>query len=68
MLYKKYHRNFVKQFKKGAKVMCIKAIIEVTKEPYLPNSSPSRINIDDGEFIWTLVHSKGKINKYLHAI
>jgi len=68
MLYKKYHRNFVKQFKKGAKVMCIKTIIEVTKEPYLPNFSSSRIDIEDGEYIWTLVHSGGRVNRYLHVI
>ena len=72
MLYKKYHRNFVKQFKKGVKfnVGCrsFSGKFRVTREPSLDPLS-SRIYIEDGKlYTWTLMYVSGRINKYLHVI
>ena len=73
MLYKKYHRNFVSQFKKEVKFIVGKYGngngYRVTREPYLIDFKSSRIYIEDGKlFTWTLVYCSGKINKYLHVI
>lgn len=73
MLYKKYHRNFVRQFKRGVKFIAgcgsISNEFRVTREPYLPDSSSSRIYVEDGKlYTWTLVYPGGRVNKYLHVI
>ena len=35
MLYKKYHRNFVSQFKKGRKYKFSGVVFEITGKPYI---------------------------------
>lgn len=62
MLYKKYHRNYISQFKKGAILMFdIGGGDKIISEPF--------IDSDYGEicvrctYEWTLVFSEGKINR-----
>lgn len=61
MLYKKYHRNFVRRFKKGAiLIFDLGMSDEIILEPF--------IDRDYGEicirctYEWTLVFSDGRIN------
>ena len=77
MLYKKYHRNFVRQFKKGVKLfigsivrlsndLSINEHREITKEPFWFGI---RVEIEvDGKYILTIVFPSGKINKYIRVI
>lgn len=59
MLYKKYHRNYVRKFKKGVKLRYHYSQVEVTKEPYRFGRS---IEIEvDNRYIWTIVSISGKI-------
>ena len=64
MLYKKYHRNYVRQFKKGVKLLNRN---EVTKEPYLIGRS---IEIEVNRYILTIVSASGKIHyrEYLYVV
>ena len=63
MLYKKYHRKYARQFKKGVKLHNRN---EVTKEPYLIGRS---VEIEvDGKYILTIVFPSGKINKYIRVV
>lgn len=65
MLYKKYHRNYVSQFKKGVKVkfMYNDMIYEVVKEPYYSNDN-HRIEFRSSSYfcIWLLIYPSGFIN------
>lgn len=71
MLYKKYHRNFVRQFKGGVRYKCFsggKRYI-VAKEPYYRGEE---IRIIDSECsVWVLISMDGTINckiKVLNAV
>lgn len=68
MLYKKYHRNFVKQFKKGVKFKwsgISSGIGIVKKEPYYNYA----IYVTDSKHgLWNLVNLGGEINKYLYVV
>ena len=75
MLYKKYHRNFVSQFKIGTKVKFICdhvhfVISDVKEEPFIEyrwiNTLVSNAKL--GERYWVVVFPGGKINKDLHVI
>lgn len=71
MLYKKYHRNFVRRFKKGfmfmynnsrnKKVMC-----EVVNEPFVDSQLPINIRLDiiiksGFRMTITIVYSSGRL-------
>lgn len=71
MLYKKYHRNFISQFKKGAKLRKDSDIQIVTTRPFprlnLVTGRPyitvdTTIDEHGGWIRWTLVSQDGKIN------
>ena len=69
MLYKKFHRNFVKQFKKGT-LFAIGSggsynTGEVISDPFYMFSS---VYIEDSKHLWILVLPGGKINKNLYVI
>lgn len=77
MLYKKFHRNFVRKFKKGTEFSYKTSRNRdtyrdtVRVEPYaLTNFHSSRVRVESNENDWilTLVFENGIINKYLHAI
>lgn len=56
MLYKKYHRSYVRQFKKGVKV---------SRQKYILPDKVVRftdISIDDGSVDRSLIYSDGVIN------
>lgn len=67
MLYKKYHRSYVRQFKKGTEFVCNgekKYIVE--KEPYIRLTDiygQKTIHIDDKLYTWSLVLPTGRIFK-----
>lgn len=68
MLYKKYHRNFIRQFKKGTE---FKAIGDVCLRKVVRGflASGGFICIEDNRgCVCDLVFPGGKINKYLHVI
>ena len=72
MLYKKYHRNFARRFKKGTRFFigdhsCSGKII---KPCYINQSltSENAIYISDNRWDWIVVFPGGKINKYLYVI
>ena len=68
MLYKKYHRNYVSQFKKGTKFRWNTENSEVVViEPYFSNDY-HEIHISDVKYGWVLVFSGGKINKNLYVV
>lgn len=69
MLYKKYHRNFVRQFKKGTVFKWNRSLsVEtVMKEPYYFNDK--FIFIKDSKYQqWDLIYYNGRINKNLYVI
>ena len=70
MLYKKYHRNFARQFKKGTRFFIgdYSCKGEVTKPCYIMSTYEKGVYISDKEFAWTVVFPGGKINKFLHVI
>lgn len=74
MLYKKYHRNYIKQFKRGARfklsfykrdsdtfaVEKITEELQILKEPYVDSVQQICINIlGDREFSYAIVNSNG---------
>lgn len=76
MLYKKYHRNYIKQFREGAKfkssfykrdpdtfaVEKITKELQVLKKPYIDSVQQICINIlGDREFSYAIVNSNGLI-------
>jgi len=66
MLYKKYHRNFVKQFKIGAKFRWSGSdrpyMVEV--EPFYSKGN-NCIEVSPGHYLWwKLIKSNGKLIKY----
>ena len=69
MLYKKYHRNYVSQFKKGAKFRIFNSgyLAEVTKEPciYQTDGGSKAIRVNYG---WRLIFSGGIINKDIYVV
>ena len=67
MLYKKYHRNFVSRFKKGAKVRYNNGVKgKITIEPYYVLGT---IRIIDSKYgPWTLVMSSGRLVDNINAI
>ena len=67
MLYKKYHRKFVKQFKKGTKFKCINSVNRhiVEKEPFYRRGSVGMISECS---VWVLVYMDGSINNSLLSI
>lgn len=73
MLYKKYHRDFIRQFKKGVKFVFNKEgiLAEVIKEPYIyqnDSSSPQAILLEDKLYTWNLLIFNGRIFKDLYVI
>ena len=71
MLYKKYHRSYVSQFKRGVKLRRNDDIHIVTTRPFLRLNLVTRrpyITVDTtidehgGWIRWTLVSQDGKIN------
>ena len=70
MLYKKYHRNFVKQFKIGARFKFkFVSRTEIVKDgPYYFNTNYNIEVRGSGRVWWELVCPDGKINKYLYVI
>ena len=61
MLYKKYHRNFVRQFKKGIVFKWNRSLSVVMKEPYYDNKD---IFVTDKKYYsWILVSRDGSINR-----
>ena len=66
MLYKKYHRFYVSQFKKGVKFRYKSHKCVVTREPYYYNEMIYVTDSDSGR--WELVYYNGRINKYLHVV
>ena len=69
MLYKKYHRNFVRQFKEGSRYECFSGRYIVNKEPYYRGEEI--LIIDSGCSVWVLISMDGSINykiKVLNAI
>ena len=72
MLYKKYHRNFVSQFKKGTKIEIYNDDIyatnrfinsEVIKEPFINHDFVCWISIVDSfNYSWVVVYHSGKIS------
>ena len=74
MLYKKYHRNYVSQFKVGVKFMCksecgdgriIYPRYTVEKAPYYVYGD---IRLTGIEYYLVLVFSDGIVNKSLHVV
>lgn len=67
MLYKKYHRSYVSQFKKGVKfnILSVEAVLY---EPWYDNVNKAVCISGSRYGYWTLVYSDGKIDKYRHAI
>lgn len=67
MLYKKYHRNFIRRFKKGVKCCRpyspLTEIYEIVKEPYYSNVN-HRIEFQSSSYfcVWPLIFSWGSIN------
>ena len=68
MLYKKYHRNFVKQFKFRA-VFGTTGIYRyiVETEPYYDGILKA-IRMISGKGYWNLVYQGGQINENLHVV
>lgn len=67
MLYKKYHRDFVKRFKKGTVFGSTGRIHRyiVETEPYC---DVILIRMTSNKGSWNLVYYNGRINKNLHVI
>lgn len=68
MLYKKYHRSYVSQFKKGVKFRYNDTMCEVTRGPYITQNdilSPQVICIEDKLYTWTLLFPGGRTYKDL---
>lgn len=65
MLYKKYHRNFVKQFKKGAKFKYIHSnnLTEIVEDGPFYFKRTNYIEVRAGYVWWDLISPGGKINK-----
>ena len=62
MLYKKYHRNFIRQFKKGVKFNILSEE-KVQKEPWYDNDNKV-IYVKGNKYgCWILVYSDGIIDK-----
>ena len=80
MLYKKYHKNYVKQFKEGAKIVidCLEFVVDsspfVTMDHYsnLPATvigvGLCRIPVCDKCCRTVLVYSNGKLDSLCHVI
>ena len=76
MLYKKYHRNFVKQFKRGAKFIWWMSDFHVNSNPFIENGIwwikisariiSSRVHLETLEIV--LVDIYGKIASEYNAL
>lgn len=73
MLYKKYHRSYIRQFKKGTEFVYNgerRYIVE--KEPYILQTDiygQKTIHVDDKLYTWSLVLPAGRIFKgYIHVV
>ena len=75
MLYKKYHRNFVKQFKKGTRFECngecddryrdyLKNTVEEEPKPFHEGG----VYIIGDAYIWVLVFSDGRLIKDINVV
>lgn len=69
MLYKKYHRSYVRKFKKGTKVSNRHNIYKdtVESEPYF-NTEFHEVRVICNKYGWILVFPGGKLNKDVYAI
>jgi len=70
MLYKKYHRNFIRKFKKGVKCYRLDSpLYEVVKEPHYSNVN-HRIEFQSSSYfgIWPLIFSSGSINYKINVL
>lgn len=67
MLYKKYHRNYVRKFKKGTEFVYNgerRHVVE--KEPYIHQTDiycQKAIHVDDKLYTWSLILPAGRIFK-----
>ena len=70
MLYKKYHRNFVKQFKIGAKFKFIHSnnLTEIVNAGPFYFKRSNHIEVQAGYIWWRLIYQNGKINKNLYVV
>ena len=71
MLYKKCHRNFVKQFKVGVRFnhyITQLSVYTVVHEPQYSMSNRCIEFLSNNNIMWNLVFPGGEINKYLNVI
>ena len=70
MLYKKYHRNFVRKFRRGTKVKyyIYFSFYTVVHEPQYSMSNRCIEFLSNNNIMWNLVFPGGEINKYLNVI
>ena len=72
MLYKKYHRNFVKQFKVGVRFnhyITQLSVYTVVHEPqYSISNHCIEFQSSSNNVMWNLVYPNGEINKYLNVV
>ena len=67
MLYKKYHRNYVRQFKKGIKFSYKTYNNEICKdivriEPFYNDIKDKSIHMTGSKYGWTLVYCNGRVD------
>jgi len=68
MLYKKYHRSYVSQFKKGVKFRYKEYSAEVVEvEPYFKVDF-HEIHVNGDKYRWILVYSIGRIERNIKVI
>ena len=68
MLYKKYHRNFVKQFKKGTKFRWNTEELSVETVTIEPHFVFHVIYVGGDKYRWILVYSHGNIEQSIKVI
>jgi len=71
MLYKKYHRNFVRQFRYGTKIkvhLDNSDITTVLRDPHVDLYHPSWILIEDDFMIRKLIRMNGKLREDIEII
>lgn len=72
MLYKKYHRNFVKQFRKGSKIKSKRTACltwdTVEEEPYVFSREIHIASSAYSHWLIVLVDSRGQLAKDINVI
>lgn len=64
MLYKKYHRNFVRQFKIGTKFTFSNRPVEIVDKEPIYSKYSHYIEVRSHYLWWKLIKSDGKLIKY----